>query len=281
MKKLLALLLFIVSLNNYAQITLENYYPTGGLNQNYLRLVKLSSSGYKYVISDQTKITLYNLNHAFFKTINFPALTGGVGSMPQIYYLSEELFNTNPADIEYSIFYTDTMGMFSKGHSAVIDELGNVLISKDSTLMQGGRNYGIEDFISYTPLGVKMIIWQEGAKGAFVYSLPGTLPCHDCTNGTTTSVATNNSGGANIEKISNYPNPTAGQTTIVYTLPQGIAAADLVIYDLSGQEIKRYKVTNAFNDVILSTTDLAAGTYYYQIQATNGYKAGKKMVVVK
>ena len=41
------------------------------------------------------------------------------------------------------------------------------------------------------------------------------------------------------------------------------------------------KVTNAFHDIIISTAELDAGTYYYQLQTASGFKAGKKMVVVK
>ncbi len=50
---------------------------------------------------------------------------------------------------------------------------------------------------------------------------------------------------------------------------------------MQGQEIKRFKVTDAFHTIVINTTDLDAGTYYYEIQTTTGYKTGKKMVVVK
>lgn len=278
-KKLLTAIMLTAFVSTYAQISLENHYSAGGLSQGYLRLIKLSSSGYKYAINDQTKITLYNLNHSLWKTISFPSLTGGVGSMPQVFYISEELFNTNPADIEYFVIYTDT-NMFPIGHSAVIDETGNVLVSKDTTQIQGVSHYGNEDFISYTPVGVKMIIWQENTKGAWVYSLPGTLPCHDCTNGTTTGIMTGNNG-TNTERLMSYPNPTSGLTTIEYVLPQGSVVAELVFYTLTGQEVKRFKVTNAFHNILISTADLDAGTYYYQLQTADGFKATKKMAVLK
>jgi hypothetical protein len=68
---------------------------------------------------------------------------------------------------------------------------------------------------------------------------------------------------------------------VQYTLPQGITTAELVFYSIQGVEVKRFQVTNAFNDVLISTADLEAGTYYYQIQAANGYSAGKKMIVIR
>jgi hypothetical protein len=282
MKKLLTLLLLSITLSNYAQITLENKYPSGGVLSDYLRLVKLSSSGYKYAIHDANKITLYNLNHVVFKTITYPAIPGrNTTFRPWILYLSEELFNTNPADIEYFISYAD---MGSVNHCAVYDELGSLLFLKDSAnnINTGTATYN-ENFITATTSGTKMIISQAQAPNyATVYSLPGTLTCHDCTNGTVTSIKTNNSAsGTNTERISNYPNPTAGQTTIEYNLPQGSTTADLVFYNMTGVEVKRFKVTNAFRDILISTADLDAGTYYYQLQTAEGFKAGKKMVVVK
>ncbi len=112
------------------------------------------------------------------------------------------------------------------------------------------------------------------------YSLPGTLRCQDCTNSVISSIKTEN-GGSQESKISNYPNPASGQTTIEYTLPQGITNTDLVFYNMMGQEVKRYKVTNAFKDIIITTSELEAGTYDYQLQSASGFKAGKKMIVIK
>ena len=280
MKKLLTLLLFVATFSNYAQITFENTYPTGSPTKNYLRLVKLSSSGYKYVINDTSKITLYNLNHSIFKTIIFPPCPGWVlnTSALHVFYISEQLFNTNPSDIEYFLLYTDKSFII---HSIIYNDIGNLLFRKDSTQTAlGASYYGNEDFISYTPSGVKMIIGRQFNGAASVYSLPGTLPCHDCTNGTITSIMTA-SGTSQDGKISNYPNPSAGQTTVEYNLPEGITTADLVFYNITGQEVKRFKVTNAFHDIIISTADLDAGTYYYQILTATGFNAGKKMVVIK
>lgn len=283
MKKLLPFLLLLVTLSLHAQISFENNYPNGGVstfpNNNYLRLIKLSTSGYKYAMNNQTTLTLYNLNHTVFKTISIPPITGTLSCSscnPNVFYISETLFDTNPSTVEYFFFYSTQV---SVGHVRVYDELGNTLFSKDSVNYQGSVNYGNEEFISYTPSGAKMIIFGQ-YSGAFVYSLPGTLPCHDCTNGITTSIVKNNDG-VSTQNISNYPNPAAGQTTIEYILPQGTTIADLVFYNVTGQEVKRFKVTNAFHDIVINTSDLDAGTYYYQLLTNEGFKAGKKMVVVK
>ncbi len=271
MKKLLIILLFTLSVNGFAQITLENNY----VNSN-LRLVKLSSSGYKYVMNDTSVITLFNLNHTVFRTINIPPI--GYHYTILIRYISEELFNTNPSDIEYLIISSPLPG---HSFTHVFDEAGNTLFIQDSTAQSAAPlGYGNEDFISYTPSGFKMIMQNAYTGASSVYSLPGFLPCHDCTNGVITSMVpdNNNTKQAN---ISNYPNPNKGETTIEYTLPQGTTTAEIIFYNITGQEVKRYKVTDAFHNILISTAELDAGTYYYQLQTSNGFSAGKKMIVIK
>ena len=276
MKKLITTLLLIASISGYAQITLENTYVNGGISAERLRLIKLSSSGYKYCVNDTSTIRLYNLNHTLFRTINIPP--GAFMSTVSVFYVSEELFNTNPADIEYLLSYYN-LGIT---HFRIYNETGTVLLARDSVALSSSTSaFEYEPSIAYTPSGWKMTISQSVyGNDAYVYSLPGFLPCHDCTNGVITSMVTEN-GDLKSSNVSNYPNPNNGQTTIEYTLPQGTTTADLVFYNTTGQEIKRFKVTDTFHDIVISTADLDAGTYYYQLQTTSGYKAGKKMVVIK
>lgn len=278
MKNLATCLFVIICLGSSAQITLEQSYPTGSLSQDYLRFVKLSSSGYKYVINDTNTITLYNLDHTVFKTMTIP-ITGAITSMA-IFYMSEELFDTDSSDVEYFVYYGDASFVC---HSRVFDEFGNVLFSEDNTTMSITNRYDEESFVSATALGAKMIIWKAASAGggASVYSLPGFLPCHDCSNGVLTGIASPNGMPLNGSISNPFPNPAIGQTKIEYTLPQGVTAADLLIYDISGHEIKRYKVTNAFNNIIISTGEFEAGTYFYQIQTPTGYNETKKMIVIK
>jgi len=257
-KYLLSLCILLGSLKGFTQITYEANYPSGNVTSKYLRLIKLSSSGYKYVTNDTSTISLYNLNHTLFKTITIPTLFNSLAnpSALSVYFISEGLFNTNPLDVEYFLFYTDKNFI---SHSKVYDEVGNLLFSKDSTMMLAVNVYGNESFISHTSSGTKMIIWksQVGGNGAQVYSLPGTLTCHDCTGGVITSFVSN-SGSESNSKISNYPNPSTDQTTVEYTLPKGINVADLIFFDISGKEIKRFKVTSDFKNIIINTSDLSS-----------------------
>ncbi|HEX7415356.1 MAG TPA: T9SS type A sorting domain-containing protein [Bacteroidia bacterium] len=78
-----------------------------------------------------------------------------------------------------------------------------------------------------------------------------------------------------------YPNPASNVTTIDYNLPDGANQGDIVFYNLQGLEVKRYKVDKAFSSLLISTNDIAAGTYFYQLQIGGNASAAKKMVVVK
>lgn len=269
MKKLLTFLAIQISFFGYSQIFIENSYQHTPYSSR-IRLVKLSSAGYKYVTHNKDSLNLYNLNHTHYLTINIPVLNPppNVSMSISIYYVSDELFNTNPSDIEYLLVYNDASII---SHCRVFDELGNILFSKDTANCSPGITGGESNFISYSSSGTKMFLWNNLTNKTFVCSLPGTLPCQDCTNG----------NNLDSEKLSNYPNPTEGQTTIEYELPKGTTSADIVFYNMTGQEVKRFKITNEFNDIIINTTDLESGTYYYQLLTADGFKAGKKMVVIK
>ena len=133
-----------------------------------------------------------------------------------------------------------------------------------------------------TSVGTKMILSYSNGQ-AKVFSLGGTLSCSSpcsATGGNTTGLRgaspTNNNGLGNA-----YPNPTANTTTIPYTLPQGTTQGELVFYNIQGVEVKRFRVDNTFSTLLISTTDIAAGIYYYNLQIGGDASATKKMVVVK
>lgn len=80
--------------------------------------------------------------------------------------------------------------------------------------------------------------------------------------------------------INAYPNPTANTTRVDYTLPQGINEGEIIFYTLQGVEVKRYKVDDTFNTLLLDNTMLPAGVYFYQLQTNKGAVGSKKMVMV-
>ena len=68
---------------------------------------------------------------------------------------------------------------------------------------------------------------------------------------------------------------------IEYTLPDGVQTGKLIITDLQGNEVKRYRVGTAFNDILISKSDLASGSYFYKIITEKGESNAKRLVVLK
>ncbi|MEO1415766.1 MAG: tail fiber domain-containing protein [Bacteroidota bacterium] len=77
----------------------------------------------------------------------------------------------------------------------------------------------------------------------------------------------------------NRPNPADGNTIIEYTLPTEIAQAQLVIFDITGAEVQRYKVETGFGSVEIQDGVLAAGTYLYTLEVEGQSVARRKMVI--
>lgn len=278
--KTLVLFVCLCSLSLRAQIIMEQSYD-GVSNVNGFGMINLTTSGYKYYARDTSQITIYNLNHSVFRSFTIPTLPTTdtyVGCM----YVTEELFNTNPNDIEYLILYRDTIGPGPLGdqHLIVFDEFGNTLFSRDSAttaahvFSAGAPNIGIY----YTSSGVKMSLLLPGNRYE-VYSLPGILPCNDCTGGVISGLSPSAFTYESPQVGNPYPNPTGTELVLPYALPQGNSRGELVVYDAMGAEVKRFEVTNAFSNLLLDVQEFAAGTYYYSIYSNNEIIPGKKFIV--
>lgn len=269
MKKLVVFLMTILSsiLTN-AQITMEKEYSQGGVSNNDLSIVKLYSSGYKYqTINKKTnEIKLYNLNHSLFKTITIPFQTDQVW---EVLYISEKLFNTDSSDIAYLV-----QGLSPEHYIKIYDETGKDLLTVDSASLGGYNSLYGYDPIFKTDSGTKMILNSNIYGWGRVYSLPGT----DKTN----LIPTVENNDFNISSLSNpYPNPSDEYTRIDYKLPSGVNEGEMVFFDVNGRKIKQFNIDRSFGYLIISTTDLPAGTYYYTLQTVHGITEGKKMIIIK
>ena len=59
------------------------------------------------------------------------------------------------------------------------------------------------------------------------------------------------------------------------------ANAEIIVFDLNGNEIKRFTVDKTFNDLIISNEDLPSGSYFYTLYANNQIIGTKKSFVIK
>lgn len=282
-------LLFCVA-GTKAQINLEHTYNFGETSMGPLIVVHFSSPslGYKYASCKQVGhnsgiINLYNLNHSLYKSITIPSLPHYINSSnAYVWYISDSLFNTNAANIEYVVDYQDTNFV---NHIYVFDDAGNTLFSKDSASVQLSWPDPYTEFIFYTPNGYKMVLNQLTPRGidsvTYVYSLPGALPCSECSNGNLINSIGDPLRGSSGSLMNAYPDPAKNSTTINYELPDGINQGTIVFYNLQGKQVKTYTVDRTFNSLLVSTADLASGTYFYVLRAGNDYVGSKKMVIIK
>lgn len=260
-----------------SQIITEAVYPGGAmfLTPQYLHPVQLSVGGVKYCefYPSQAQIILYNLNHTVYRTINLPSINPGPGPV-RICYVSDALFDQNTADIEYIIQYA-TPANYNR--VAIYRENGTLLFQRDSVAIEACYWSEMPDRIFNTSAGTKMIISHQVAGTAIVLGLPGHLPCKECDNAGPTMIQSNENGSSTGAP---YPNPATDFTTIPYALPGGEQTGWLVLFNVTGQEVKRFQITNTFTSVTLSTADIASGTYSYRIEAGQTVLPGEKLIII-
>ena len=284
MKNLIIIALFAFCLNTNAQITLDHTYDTasslgnGLTTENQLMLINFEFSGDRYVKINRVSrnINIYNLNHVLLKTIDctsYPLPSNQV--FGDILYVSEQLFDTDSLMEWMYITGVPNPPFVDNVMTNIYKEDGTILFSDTGAAMIH-FNIPLQQYPIYnTTQGTKMIISYSNGQ-AKVFNLPGTL--------TQNIITANNSLIAvqNQSLISNpYPNPTNNTTTIDYTLPPGINEGEIVFYNLQGTEVKRFKVDKTFSTLLVSTADIAEGTYLYQLQTSVQSTEGKKMVVIK
>ncbi len=274
MKSILILLfvLFIMQQSKAQPFVFEHKYDSASTvtsTEDELMIVNFELLGDEYVRINRhgKSISIYDMSHALVKTISFASFPPGLGpDAPAFLYFSQSLFNTDPK-IEFMFALQPTTTSFYTG---IYNEDG-ILLFSDTGIAAGYQTNPMQQYSIYnTTAGTKMILSYANGD-AKVWGLAGTL-----TTAVDRANHPTNTGLGNA-----YPNPTANTTTIPYTLPQGTTKGELVFYNTQGSEVKRFTVDNTFNSLLISTSDIPAGTYYYNLQLNGDASATKKMVVVK
>ena len=272
MKTRFTIFFFLTSFLLSSQITLDQAYtiPNNNNTNTLFSMVKLSTSGYKYVVPQlQTnKIYLYNLNHTLFKTLN---LATTQSTSIWFYDISEDLFDNNPSTVEYLLFE------FNTNKVIIGNENGTVLISRDTTLLAGGMDASTH--IKFTPSGLKLLLASSTNNCVYSFNLPGQLTCNDCMGGIVSRISENNENPASQGFV--YPNPTDDQITIEYKLPKNVLEAELILFDLNGKVLKNYKLGSQISKIIFTKSDLnlPSGMYIYKIQNSQQIIQDGKIII--
>ena len=243
MKITLFILLFVsYSLSMKAQITLEHTYA-----QYSISLTHLANSGYKYYYSDSTKVVLYNLDHSIWKTVNLNLPIGA--SVPFCWNISETLFNLdNYLELSYSYYVTTPIFTYT---TKVINENGTLLLNIPNGSVAVARSTGANGYKLFVSIYDNST--TPATTATQIYSLVGSLP----------SFAKENN--YDLLEVNPFPNPCIKSITIPYSLPSGINRAEIQIYNMLGENIKKYNIDRNFDNIIISTETFSSGTYIYKV----------------
>lgn len=80
-----------------------------------------------------------------------------------------------------------------------------------------------------------------------------------------------------LSSINNFPNPFTGKTTLTATVPANTVSAELVVIDVLGKEVARYKLSDGENAVTFENEN-ATGILYYSLFVNGKRKATKMML---
>ncbi len=254
-----------------AQITLEQTYPDGDTK---LYMVDLEISGIKYLLKSDVQgnrfLKFYNLDHSLWKTIDcnsFPTTNDPMGEAVYNFdalYISETLFD---CDERIEFLYVSHSGI--QRFTGIYNEEGTSLIEMDNCAPLVKINIPQQFRPIYnTPDGTKLILSHTNGS-ALVYSLPCSLA-----TGIDLFQSEDFSGNLTV-----FPNPSIDQTTINYRLPNDTKEAEILISDMVGNEIKRYRVDSYFSNLTIPKKEIPSGTYIYSLISDGNVIDSKKIII--
>lgn len=265
MKKVIFFLLFFLSLESFAQISLD--FQT---TIYYLQTFKLSNSVTKWFDYAETQyplanqLSLYNLDGTLFKTIQIPPDQNPNSEIVQTWYFSETLFDNDPSNIEFIVQYawdscTNCNDYYY--HVKVIREDGTVLLDEMNATQWDIFN---------TEEGAKLRLIYQYANSHYyntkVFGLPGELP---------TSID-EEFIDYGINPVL-YPNPNNGSFFIDFqSNVEDFSTMDL--YSTSGKHISTYKSNEKIT--FISNPGLSNGIYFITTKS-KGINRSKKLIIEK
>lgn len=270
MKKTFLFISLLLNIAGYSQITLDFQSSITSLIP-----VKLNESETKYLeedivlISSQNQFRLFNLDGSLYKTIQMPPKPSPSSWIYGIYYVSDSLFDNDPSNIEYIVFYNcDSVVAGSYHLMRVAREDGTILLSEpNASILQMDFDY-IPVFNSEqgTKLILHYLYGNEHYYQTKVFSLPGKL-----------FTANKNEPWDSQNTLSLYPNPNNGSFYIkIHSNNNNSQMIDL--YSTDGKLIDSYKSTG--NLTHINNLGLSEGIYLINSRF-KGINSTTKMIIKK
>lgn len=259
--KLFLAILFFSSLNLQAQISLEKVDP------GTIWEVAENDFMYLYFNLNSNTVDLHHFNHSHYKSVSIP--TGQNQVLEHIGYVTRGLFDCDSSDIEMLLLLRDTTFNYPYNKSILIlREDGSIVWQKDSISMgtvTSATYYRTPIF--NTPQGAKMYLYNGAKAQSELYALCGTNPMSSSSVEQPTSF------------INAFPNPARNYVKLSYQLAPGVNHGRLILTDINGNRVQEFQINQNFESILLDTSELAAGTYFYSVQTSTGATT-KKLIKV-
>lgn len=282
MIKLLVLLVIMISIPAFAQITHSYHFPSEPATRYSYEQVEDTSFRIIALMGYYTQIKVYNLDHTFDRDIflNTDYMLRN-SYIDNISLITSRLFDTND---QYEYVQTGRSGI-SQDTSwiAIYNENQDLLFSCTDCIfaapVASSSSYSIPDLSSAFKIvndTTRMMIQNMRDRSADVYNLPGKLP--QCKTSVMGKDETTIISGRALP-LKAYPNPSNGKIRIEYTLPESVTRGEILITTSDGREVKRYRVGNMFTDILIEKSELASGAYFYKLITERGESEARKFVI--
>lgn len=269
-RSLIAACTLLLALSSNAQIVeLANasvrYDAISSLEQAGPKLFSWGSTGFQVANMDMTPYTSC--------TYPPPPFGHAYNSIPQ--YITEALFDTDPTTIEFMI---QTYNAETNSMGTLIARTDGTVLLSDTAFTPGGIN-GVVPVTSSppvipTPDGTVLVLVSAAGTGSRTYSLPGSLPCLDCSG----AIVTGDhelSGG--IAQLSVFPNPGADRVQVLSgrTDPSDM----LKVFQSDGRLVGAFAPrTNGLYEIPVA--GLVAGNYKLVLVGAQGATQGAGQLIV-
>ncbi len=242
-----AVLALFISLTGLAQITLENNYS------GYCQSFKISDTDYVYSVYKNREVYIYSSNHQLLADVElFGSVKAGAFGITLV---SKKLFNTDEL-LEIAYWYQDSLSYTL--HTAITTENGLELFNDTGTVY----------FIKAGSKSKMILNATNGAtEKAKVFSLPGQY---------ISSYTGKNETESKTDEDP-FPNPAADFVILPYNILNNSGL--LLIYSANGQQMAKYTISNTATQLMVNTTSMPSGMYFYKTVSGNTISQSKQFII--
>jgi len=260
MRKILLpfILLLLTTFSSIGQITLEKDYNGSVL------FAYLESNAYYSANYTSNQVAIYGLDYSLKKYINLTPPANMY--LYDVAFVSKHVFNDDDLFELIAVYYNYTPTSDTGGYyyytTQVVNENGTVLLD----IPDGSYS----DLIAYNDGSVKLMAYIYDFSISLyvlntqIYSLPGTLASSTLEN-------------SEISLKNPYPNPASNYINIPYRLDNE-SPAELILVDISGQEINRVDLPSSSENIMLNTGNLKPGNYIYYMEISGRRILSRKFI---